>query len=76
MDIPAVKKIAYAPAIDFERDAEQAVDDKRIPEELKNLAEKYSENVKTLKSTIDDDPIGDYMRAIGTQILKEEKKSQ
>ena len=76
LDIPAVKKIAYAPAIDFERDAEQAVDDKRIPEELKNLAEKYSENVKTLKSTIDDDPIGDYMRAIGTQILKEEKKSQ
>jgi hypothetical protein len=41
MDIPAVQKITYAPEIDEERDKKESEDDKRIPEELKQLAEKY-----------------------------------
>ena len=36
--IPAIDNVAYAPVIDEVRDAAEAVDDPRIPEELKALA--------------------------------------
>ena len=39
--IPAIDFVAYGQAIDEQRDKKEAVDDPRIPEELKELAIKY-----------------------------------
>ena len=39
--IPAIDNIAYGQVIDEERDKKEAVDDPRIPEELKELAIKF-----------------------------------
>jgi len=41
--IPAIDNIAYGQAIDDERDTKEANDDKRIPDELKDLALNYLE---------------------------------
>jgi hypothetical protein len=78
LDIPAVKKVTYAPAIDTERDKTEAEDDKRIPEELKKLAEKYSNTVSELEDKVDEDPMGDYFFAIGKEALagKETKEDE
>ena len=73
LDIPAVQKITYAPAIDEERDESESCDDKRIPEELKAMAEKYAHAEDEYNSNPhDDDPMGDYLTAIGNHLLKKE----
>jgi hypothetical protein len=39
--IPAIDNVAYGQVIDDERNVKEAVEDTRIPEELKDLATKY-----------------------------------
>lgn len=65
MDIPAVQKITYAPEIDEKRDKKESEDDKRIPEELKQLAEKYAKRTAEAEAKTDEDPMGDYFIALG-----------
>lgn len=65
MDIPAVQKITYAPEIDEERDKKESEDDKRIPEELKQLAEKYAKRTAEAEAKTDEDPMGEYFIALG-----------
>ena len=67
LNIPAVKKITYVPAIDDERDRNEAEDDKRVPEELKAMAEKYAQAAAELEANAEDDPLGDYFLAIGIE---------
>ena len=45
--VPAVDHIRYAQAIDKERDEIEAIDDKKIPEELKVQAVYYADNLLT-----------------------------
>ena len=41
--IPAIDNISYGQAIDESRDSQEAIDDKRIPDALKDLASKYQD---------------------------------
>ena len=43
--IPAIDNVAYGQVIDEEKDKTEAVDDPRIPEELKQLAAEYRDLV-------------------------------
>jgi hypothetical protein len=73
LNIPAVKKITYVPAIDDERDRNEAEDDKRVPEELKAMAEKYAQAAAELEANAEDDPLGDYFLAIGIEKTKKKE---
>ena len=72
LDIPAVQKVTYAPAIDTERDNTEAEDDHRIPEELKVMAEKYANVLQSDDQYHDDDPVGDYFTVLGNKLLTTE----
>lgn len=45
--VSAIDNIRYAQAIDKERDETEAIDDKKIPEELKVQAVYYADNILT-----------------------------
>lgn len=48
-----------------ERDKKESEDDKRIPEELKQLAEKYAKRTAEAEAKTDEDPMGDFFIALG-----------
>ena len=60
--IPAVDNVAYGQPIDEEKDRNNAVDDQRIPEELKHLAEQYQEINLEPEAP---DLIGDFLARLG-----------
>ena len=60
--IPAIDNIAYGQVIDEERDKKEAVDDPRIPEELKELAIKFPDFDIEPEAP---DMIGDFLIKLG-----------
>lgn len=60
--IPAIDNIAYGQAIDEDKDKAQAIDDNRIPEELKDLATKLQD--LSYESEVPD-AIGDFLAQLG-----------
>jgi len=60
--IPAIDNVAYGQVIDLERDAKEAYDDPRIPDELKDIAIQIQD--LTIEPEVPD-IIGDFLAQLG-----------
>ncbi|MCD8020406.1 MAG: Mu transposase C-terminal domain-containing protein [Clostridiales bacterium] len=70
LDIPAIEEISYTQAVDTERDQKEAVDDKRVPEELKEAAIRYAEQNASGSSDSGNKPMKDFMKEIGSRLME------
>ncbi|MCD7751947.1 MAG: Mu transposase C-terminal domain-containing protein [Lachnospiraceae bacterium] len=70
VNIPPIEEFSYAQAVDEERNKDSAVDDKRVPEELKEAAVKFSAQNATGASSSDTKPMKDFMKAIGSYLMQ------
>ena len=67
--VPPIDNIRYAQAIDTKRDAEEAIDDQSIPEELKQQAQSYAANfLNPENDTAKPGRITQSLREIGKQL--------
>lgn len=69
LDIPAVEEISYTQAVDEVRDKEEAIDDKRVPAELKEAAMRYAEQNTSGSSDTGNKPMKDFMKEIGSRLM-------
>ncbi len=68
--LPVIEKLSYVPEIDTERD-KKATDDPRMPEELKEVTQKYYNSRDMLVEKKEETPMDLILRDIGSNLVKE-----
>lgn len=68
MHIPAIEEYSYSQTIDHQRDEEHAIDDNRIPEELKDAALRYAPQLLSPEAESNGKPMRSFMQEIGSSV--------